>query len=75
MSNGYGVVARTLAALGIRLMYGVIGIPVTELASAAQARPSPPHVRAVPSAGARLRVCASRHSQPVVSRARKGSTL
>jgi len=30
------VVARALARLGVRCMYGVIGIPVTELASAAQ---------------------------------------
>ena len=37
-SNGYVVVARALARLGVRYMYGVIGIPVTELASAAQAR-------------------------------------
>ena len=37
LGNGYMVVARTLARLGIRYMYGVIGIPVTELASAAQA--------------------------------------
>ncbi|BDA45528.1 probable 2-hydroxyacyl-CoA lyase at C-terminar half [Coccomyxa sp. Obi] len=36
-ANGYTVVARALAQLGIRFMYGVIGIPVTELASAAQA--------------------------------------
>ena len=35
-ANGYTVVARALAHLGIRFMYGVIGIPVTELASAAQ---------------------------------------
>lgn len=35
-ANGYTVVARALAQLGIRFMYGVIGIPVTELASAAQ---------------------------------------
>lgn len=35
-SNGYAIAARTLAVLGIRHMYGVIGIPVTELASAAQ---------------------------------------
>lgn len=34
--NGYNVIARQLAALGVRSMYGVIGIPVTELASAAQ---------------------------------------
>ncbi len=30
------MVARCLARLGVRHMYGVIGIPVTELASAAQ---------------------------------------
>lgn len=35
-SNGYSIAAQALAALGIRHMYGVIGIPVTELASAAQ---------------------------------------
>ena len=35
-ANGYTLVAQTLASLGVRLMYGVIGIPVTELASAAQ---------------------------------------
>ena len=35
-SNGYTVVAHTLARLGVRHMFGVIGIPVTELASAAQ---------------------------------------
>ena len=35
-SNGYTVVAQTLARLGVRHMFGVIGIPVTELASAAQ---------------------------------------
>jgi hypothetical protein len=29
-------VAQSLARLGVKLMYGVIGIPVTELASAAQ---------------------------------------
>lgn len=38
LGNGYMVVARTLARLGIRYMYGVIGIPVTELASAVQAQ-------------------------------------
>ena len=47
MSNGYGVVARTLAGLGIRHMFGVIGIPVTELASAAQARAALPGLRAL----------------------------
>ena len=35
-SNGFSIAAKALAALGIRHMYGVIGIPVTELASAAQ---------------------------------------
>ena len=35
-SNGFSIAAEALAALGIRHMYGVIGIPVTELASAAQ---------------------------------------
>ena len=34
--NGFAVVARALHALGVRQIYGVIGIPVTELASAAQ---------------------------------------
>ena len=36
-ANGYALVATALAALGVRLMVGVVGIPVTELASAAQA--------------------------------------
>ncbi len=36
--NGFAVVARALHALGVRQIYGVIGIPVTELASAAQVR-------------------------------------
>ncbi|KAK9828489.1 hypothetical protein WJX72_000277 [[Myrmecia] bisecta] len=36
-SNGYSVAAEALAALGIKHIYGVIGIPVTELASSAQA--------------------------------------
>ena len=35
-SNGFSIAAQALAALGISHMYGVIGIPVTELASAAQ---------------------------------------
>ena len=35
-NNGFSIAAQALAALGIRHMYGVIGIPVTELASAAQ---------------------------------------
>ena len=37
--NGFAVVARALFALGVRQLYGVIGIPVTELASAAQVSP------------------------------------
>ena len=36
-SNGFTVVAHALANAGVRNIYGVIGIPVTELASAAQA--------------------------------------
>ena len=40
-SNGYSLVARALKAAGIRHMFGVIGIPVTELASAAQVRYMP----------------------------------
>jgi len=36
-TNGYALVAQSLARAGVTLMYGVIGIPVTELASAAQA--------------------------------------
>ena len=35
-NNGFSVVAQALAGLGIKHMYGVVGIPVTELASAAQ---------------------------------------
>lgn len=35
-NNGFSVVAHALARLGIKHMYGVVGIPVTELASAAQ---------------------------------------
>ena len=35
-NNGFSVVAQALARLGIKHMYGVVGIPVTELASAAQ---------------------------------------
>ena len=34
--NGFTVVAHALAKAGIKNIYGVIGIPVTELASAAQ---------------------------------------
>jgi hypothetical protein len=34
--NGFTVVAHALAKAGIKNVYGVIGIPVTELASAAQ---------------------------------------
>ncbi|PRW45703.1 2-hydroxyacyl- lyase isoform A [Chlorella sorokiniana] len=36
-NDGYFLVARALAKLGVRHMFGVIGIPVTQLASAAQA--------------------------------------
>lgn len=36
------MVARALVRLGVRCMYGVIGIPVTELASAAQVRLAAP---------------------------------
>ncbi|DBA69706.1 hypothetical protein WJX79_006063 [Trebouxia sp. C0005] len=36
-NNGFSGVAHALAKLGIKHMYGVVGIPVTELASAAQA--------------------------------------
>ena len=36
-ADGYFLAARALATLGVRAMYGVIGIPVTQLASAAQA--------------------------------------
>eukprot|EP00889_Picochlorum_renovo_P002140 jgi/Picre1/29170/NNA_004563.t1 len=35
--TGYDLAARTLHKLGIRYMFGVIGIPVTQMASAAQA--------------------------------------
>ena len=35
-NNGFSVLAHALARLGIKHMYGVVGIPVTELASAAQ---------------------------------------
>lgn len=34
--NGFTVVAHALAKAGIKNIYGVVGIPVTELASAAQ---------------------------------------
>lgn len=36
-NNGYSLVAQSLARSGVTLMFGVIGIPVTELASAVQA--------------------------------------
>ena len=36
-TTGATVLARALSSLGVRLMFGVVGIPVTELASAAQA--------------------------------------
>ena len=35
-ANGYTLVSQALYRMGIRNMYGVVGIPVTELASAAQ---------------------------------------
>lgn len=35
--TGYDIVASSLAQLGIKYMFGVIGIPVTQMASAAQA--------------------------------------
>lgn len=35
--SGYDLAARALAGLGIKHMFGVIGIPVTQMASAAQA--------------------------------------
>ncbi len=35
--DGYTITARALKAAGIRVIFGVIGIPVTQLASAAQA--------------------------------------
>lgn len=35
--DGFFLVARTLAKLGVKFMFGVVGIPVTQLASAAQA--------------------------------------
>jgi hypothetical protein len=40
--DGYRVVAEALAALGVKHMFGVIGIPVTQLASAAQVPTSLP---------------------------------
>ena len=36
-ASGYDIAASTLFGLGIRHMFGVIGIPVTQMASAAQA--------------------------------------
>lgn len=38
------MVAHALAKAGIKNIYGVIGIPVTELASAAQVTPPPPEI-------------------------------
>ena len=35
-ASGFAVVAHALANAGVKNIYGVIGIPVTELASAAQ---------------------------------------
>jgi 2-hydroxyacyl-CoA lyase 1 len=37
VGDGYDVACRALHALGVRLMFGVVGIPVTPLASSAQA--------------------------------------
>jgi hypothetical protein len=37
IGDGYELVARSLAALGVKLAYGVVGIPVTPLASSLQA--------------------------------------
>eukprot|EP00798_Chlamydomonas_sp_ICE-L_P003822 gene3822-13894_t len=37
MADGYALATRTMKALGINYMFGVVGIPVTPLASAAQA--------------------------------------
>ena len=36
-TSGYELVARALAKGGVRMMFGVVGIPVTQLATAAQA--------------------------------------
>ena len=55
VANGYTLVADTLARLGARLMFGVVGIPVTELASAAQVLLRPP---AMPCQTLRSRCCA-----------------
>ncbi len=35
--DGYWLVAHSLASMGVKYMFGVVGIPVTALASAAQA--------------------------------------
>ena len=37
VNDGHALVASSLASLGIKCMFGVVGIPVTPLASAAQA--------------------------------------
>lgn len=37
VKNGFDLAAKALYKLGIRYMFGVIGIPVTQMASAAQA--------------------------------------
>uniref|UniRef100_A0A7S0UUS4 2-hydroxyacyl-CoA lyase n=1 Tax=Polytomella parva TaxID=51329 RepID=A0A7S0UUS4_9CHLO len=37
VEDGHGVIAKTLVAAGIAFVYGVVGIPVTPLASAVQA--------------------------------------
>jgi thiamine pyrophosphate-dependent acetolactate synthase large subunit-like protein len=36
VGDGHAAVAQALATLGVRYMFGVVGIPVTPLASAAQ---------------------------------------
>ncbi len=35
-NDGYYTIAKSLRALGVRVVYGVIGIPVTQLASTLQ---------------------------------------
>lgn len=62
-ANGYTVVARSLAQLGIRFMYGVIGIPVTELASAAQVSQSVSHLHLIQPPRADQMSGSDRHSQ------------
>lgn len=40
--DGYEMAAQAMAGVGIKLMFGVVGIPVTPLASAAQVRQGHP---------------------------------